>query len=71
MTRARALHALTLALLLTLLPKVGFAASPPSFPGYATSGDLGSGGIILSRVSPVVAAPDEPVTLTGVLSTLR
>lgn len=69
MPRVRALHALLLALLLLVLPTVGLAAPHPAAAGHPmdTTADLGSGGVTLSRVSPVVAAPDEPITFTGVL----
>ena len=64
MRRARGAGGLALSLLLTLAVPAALATSPS--PGRLTT-VVGSEGLTLTRVAPVVATPDRPVSIGGVL----
>jgi hypothetical protein len=64
---ARAACALALSLALSLLPVPAHSAAGTSPTAAGQTAAAAQSGLTLTRVSPVVAGPSEPVTLTGIL----
>lgn len=66
MHRARVAGGLALSLLLTLLVPAASGLSAPRFPAQLTTASS-SAGLTLTRVTPVVATPGQPISIGGVL----